>query len=143
MKKLTAIIVLALGLCFTANADMWKWVDENGNVHYSDKPEHESAVGVKLARHSPGSPSASSSIVSQTTTSRDNAMDRNETADEELERERAEAYYCKQAKEIYDSYTRAPQLYRTNADGQREYLSGEEAAEVLAKTEAEVAERCN
>ena len=63
MKKLTAIIVLAFGLCLTASADVWKWVDaygkthfvdtmttiytwldESGKVHYSDKPEHANAV---------------------------------------------------------------------------------------------------
>ncbi len=143
MKKLTAIIALAFGLCLTANADVWKWVDEYGKVHYSDKPEHESAVSVKLDLHSTGYLSDSSSTNSQTDTSRDKEIDPNETVDERQEREMAEAYYCKQAKEIYDLLANAPRLYRTNADGQREFLSDEAAAATLAESETRVSELCN
>ena len=162
MKKLTAIIILAFGLCLTANADVWKWVDvygdthyvstmttiytwldEYGKVHYSDKPEHADAVSVELVWHSTGNLSDSESTDSQTGTSRGKEIDPNETVDERIEREMAEAYYCKRAREIYDSYANAPQLYKTNADGQKEYLSDEEAEATLSETKARVAELCN
>ena len=47
-----------------------------------------------------------------------------------------------QASEIYDSYSKAPRLYKTNAEGQREYLSDKEAAALLAETKAKVTEWC-
>jgi hypothetical protein len=162
MKKVTAIIVLALGLCLSAKADVWKWVDaygetryvdtmttiytwldDYGKVHYSDHPEHENAVSVELVWHSTDNLSDSGSTDSQTGTSRGKEIDPNETVDERIEREMAEAYYCKRAREIYDSYVNAPQLYKTNADGQKEYLSNEEAEATLSKTKARVAELCN
>ena len=136
-------MALAFSLCLTANADVWKWVDENGKVHYSDKPEHESAVSVKLDWHSTSDLSDSSSTNSQSDTSRGKEIDPNETVDERQEREMAEAYYCKQANEIYDSYANAPRLYKTNADGQREFLSDEAAAATLAESETRVSELCN
>ena len=74
MKKLAVILVLLIGLCVNASADIWKWVDaqgkthfvdtnraiytwvdEYGKVYYSDTPEHESAVSVEFMWHSRGS----------------------------------------------------------------------------------------
>ena len=143
MKELTAIIFLVFGLCITANADIWKWVDEHGNVHYGDTPARANAVNAERIRYTPGNRSASTSSGSRTITSRGKDIDPNETPEERRERESAKAHYCKQATDIYHSYIGAPRLYRTSDDGQREYLSDEEAAATLANAEASVAEWCN
>ncbi|MBT8108013.1 MAG: DUF4124 domain-containing protein [Gammaproteobacteria bacterium] len=143
MRKLTAIILLVFGLILTANADIWKWVDEHGNVHYSDTPAREYAVNAELVSSAPANRSAAASSDSQTDTSRGNDIDPEETPDERRAREDAQAYYCKQAKDIYQSYVGAPRLYRTSEDGQREYLSAEEMAATLATAEATVEEWCN
>jgi len=65
-----------------------------------------------------------------------------ESVEERQEREMAEVYYCKRAKEIYDSYVNAPRLYRTDSDGERTCLSDEEAAQTLAETQAKVDDLC-
>lgn len=161
MTKLTAIILLLAGLSLDADADVWKWVDalgkthfvdtmtpiytwldEHGKVHYSDKPEHESAVSVELLWHSSGTLADTKSGGAQLDSKRDKVIDPDETVDERLEREMAEAYYCKRAREIYDSYLSAPRLYSTNADGEKVYLSEEEAAATIADTKSKVAELC-
>lgn len=162
MKKLTAIIVLAFGLCLNANADIWKWVDaygdthfvdtntpiytwldESGKVHYSDKPDHKDAVAVQLVWHSTGDLEGAEEPGEESGGSRSDPVDPNETEEERQEREQAEAYYCKRATEIYDSYLNAPQLYKTNADGEKEYLTEEEAETTLTETKARVEELCN
>ncbi len=162
MKKLTTIIVLTFGLCLTASADVWKWVDiygnthfvdtmttiyiwldEFGKVHYSDKPEHADAISVELVWHSPGELDDGEASDSAGTASLRRNLDPNETEIDRIERERAEAYYCKRAREIYDSYVNAPKLYKTSADGKKVYLTGEEAEAMLAETEAKVAELYN
>ena len=158
MKRLAAI---ALGLCISvgAHADIWKWVDQHGvqhfvdsntaiftwvdefnKVHYSDRPDHENAVSVQLVWHSTGNledadPEAEKKL------SRSNARP-GESVEEREEREQAEAYYCKRAKEIYDSYTNAPRLYNTTLDGERAYLSDEKAEQLLSDTKAKVNELC-
>lgn len=152
-------ILLGFALCMSASADIWRWVDANGETHFvntntpiytwvdesgkvyfSDKPEHETAVLVDLIWHSDGyledmeegrSESGSGhAIPGETQADRD-------------EREQAEAYYCKRAQEVYDSYVNAPALYKTTEDGKREYLTKEEMATTLAETEARVAELCD
>jgi len=163
MKKLTAIIILAFGLCPFANADVWKWVDANGDthfvdtltpiytwlddydkVHYSDKPDHPNAVAVQLVWHSSGKlADVGETSESSGGGSRSDDVDPNETAEQREERERAEAYYCKRATEIYDSYLNAPQLYKTNDAGEKEYLSEEESEATISETKARVDELCS
>jgi len=161
MKKLAAIIVLASGLCLTANADVWKWIDvygethyvstmttiytwldEEGKVHYSDKPEHADAISVELVWVSSDVFEDEEGFDGEGAKTPKKMVDPNESEFDRLEREAAEAYYCKRAKQIYDSYMSAPNLYKTTADGEKEYLSEAEAAATLADTEAKVAELC-
>jgi len=159
MKRLSAALI-GLLLFGATHADVWMWVDAKGNthfvdtdkpiytwvdetgkVHYSDKPDHENAVSVELVWHSTGE--LADVQKEQGAAKRDDDDEyRNETAADRAEREQAEAYYCKRAREVYDSYLKAPRLYRT-VDGERVYLSDEEAAQTLADTKARVDELCN
>jgi|SRR5210317_1796761 hypothetical protein len=158
MKQIFAILVFVIGFTGLAKADVWSWVDasgkthfvdtmksiftwvdEAGNVHYSDMPQHKDAVPVELVWVSSGT--------------LDNLQARNdepepgdaylgESSDERAEKEQADAYYCKRANEIYDSYVSAPSLYRTNDSGEREYLSKEDAAKTIAEMRKQRDERC-
>jgi len=159
MKQLVVTIALLFGVCLSANADVWKWVDafgkthfvdtmtpiytwvdEFGKVHYSDTPGHEDAVSVQLVWLSTGTLDG----VPETTDKPESGgyAYAGETAEDRAEREKAEAYYCKRATEIYDSYLNAPQLYRTGEDGKREYLSKKDAAAMIAETKAKVNDLC-
>lgn len=160
MKKLITICVLVLGLAQAANADIWKWVDANGKTHfvdtirpiytwidesgkvyYADHPDHEDAVSVELVWLSDGSLDETDGAASAP--EEDGYAYPGETAEQRAERKRAEEYYCKRATEIYDSYLNAPQLYKTNEDGKREYLSKADAARTIAETRAKKDELCN
>jgi len=158
MRNLFAVLLLVFGLVSVADADIWKWVDDNGkthfvdtktaiytwidetgDVHYSDTPDHEDAVSVMLVWVSTGS-------LDELQASNDEAGSTGflpgETPDERAEREKAEAYYCKRATEIYDSYVNAPRLYKTSAEGERVYLSKEDAAMTVAETRTQKDELC-
>ncbi len=159
MNRLIATMILLFGVCAGANADVWKWVDANGKthfvdtmkpiytwidefgkIHYADTPGHEDAVSVELVWHSSGS---LEDVEGEEDESGSGYAYPGETAEERAEREKAEAYYCKRATEIYDSYKSAPQLYRTNDAGEREYLSKKEAAATIAETKAKMDELCS
>lgn len=139
MRRLIASILLLCGPYLAANADIWKWVDEDGNVHFGDTPAREYAMNAELVRYTSGNRSVSTSSNDRPNTSRSNDVD----SEEEQAGRDAQAYYCNRAKEIYRSYVGAPRLYRTSEDGGREYLSDQEAAAALAKAEASVAEWCS
>ena len=153
---------MTFGLFLTAHADTWKWfdvygdvhyvstmttiytwLDEEGRVHYSDKPEHADAVSVKLVWVSSANLADENGAAGEGAKTPERKIDPNETPSDRLEREAAEAYYCKRATEIYDSYVNAPNLYKTNDEGEKVYLTEEEAATTLSDTQAKVSELCN
>ena len=159
MIRSLSILSLTFGLILTAHADVWKWVDangkthfvdtmkaiytwvdENGKRHYADTPGHEDAVGVQLVWHSGGT------LDEVESPDGDDAGDDyaypGETAAERAERAAADAYYCKRATEIFESYLNAPRLYRSNDAGEREYLSEKDAAATIAETKARMDELC-
>ena len=158
MKKILAVFVLVVGFTTAAQADVWKWVDANGkthfvdtmtsiytwvddrgDTHYADTPDHEDAVAVQLVW-------VSSGTLESTQGSDDESGSGyafpGETPEERAEREKAEEYYCKRATEIYESYVNAPRLYKTNDNGEREYLDKKTAAATIAETRAQKDELC-
>ncbi|MEJ2273455.1 MAG: DUF4124 domain-containing protein [Woeseiaceae bacterium] len=158
MNRILVILVLLTGFGAVAEADVWKWVDaegkthfvdtntaiytwvdESGDVHYSDTPDHEDAVSVELVWVSSGT---LADVEGNEGKSGSGSAYPGETAAERAEREEAEAYYCKRATEIYESYVNAPRLYKTNESGEREYLSKEDAAKTIAETRAQKEELC-
>lgn len=160
MKKLITIGVLTLCMAQTANADIWKWVDalgkthfvdtmrpiytwvdESGKLHYADHPDHEDAVSADLVWHSVGILEEDGG--SAAAPEEDGYAYPGETAEQRAERKAAEDYYCKRATEIYDAYVNAPQLYKTDENGEREYLSKSEAAKTLAETRSKRDALCN
>src|SRR5210317_1008765 len=153
MKQIFAILVFVIGFTGLAKADVWSWVDasgkthfvdtmksiftwvdEAGNVHYSDTPEHKDAVPVELVWVSSGT---LDTLQAKNDEPESGYAYLGETPDEQAEREKVQAYYCKRATEIYDSYVNAPRLYKTGADGEREYLSKEDSAVTIAETRAQ------
>ena len=157
MSYFRIFLLLSVFCCGSAAADIWKWVDADGETHfvdtstsiftwevdgrvfYSDTPDHEDAIAVQLVWVSKGALDEKESAAS----SSDGYAFPGETPDERAEREDAEAYYCKRATEIYDSYKNAPRLYRTNDAGEREYLSEESAKATLVETKSKMDDLCS
>ncbi len=161
MNRILAIIMLTCGFCLSANADIWMWLDENGDTHfvnsnsaiftwldedgkrhYADVPGHEDAVSIELVWHSVGNIADLQQGGGSAQESGSNEAYPGETPEERFEREQAEAYYCKRAQEIYDSYLNAPRLYKTQDDGTRVYLTAEESGKTLLETKRRVDELC-
>ena len=158
-RRILIATALLIGFFQSASADVWRWIDDNGDTHFvdtmrpiytwrddfgkvffSDKPDHVNAVSVELIWHSSGS---IDEVEQEEDSSGSNELYPGETEAEREERKAAEAYYCKRATEIYDSYVNAPRLYKTGDDGEPEYLSEEDAAQTIAETKARVDELCN
>ena len=158
MKQCFAILLFVIGFVGVAQADVWSWVDangkthfvdtmksiftwvdESGDVHYSDTPEHKDAVAVELVWVSSGT---LDTLQAKNDEPESGYAYLGETPDEQAEREKVQAYYCKRATEIYDSYVNAPRLYRTTDSGEREYLSNEDAARTIAEMRQQRDEQC-
>lgn len=157
MRYLKAIVLLSLFVTSAAIADVWRWVDPNGKTHYvdsdksiyvwrdetgrvfySDRKDHDNAVLVQLIWHSSGTLADLEAEEGDALSEQDEEARRQQMA-YEAEKEKA----CKRAREIYDSYLNAPRLYRNSEDGEKEYLSEQEAEEEIALTKGKVDEVCN
>lgn len=159
MKAFLLMLLLTLGIVCDADASVWKWVDAKGYTHfvdsnrpiytwvdkfdkvyYSDKPDHEDAISVQLVWVSSG---AVDDVDGEDELRQDGSNTLPGESDEDrVAREAAEEYYCKRATEIYAAYINAPQLYRTNDDGEREFLSDEEAAVLVVETKDKLDTYC-
>ncbi len=149
-KHVTGFSLLLLLAGSLASADVWRWVDSTGRIHYSDVPV-DGAVRVKAAAKRPetsssGFGSTSTSNAQQTLASKGVAITERMEGDAasravqgDLARKRAEQ--CKEATERYDRSIAARRLFREGKGGERIYLTEAElaAARVEARRDRDTA----
>jgi hypothetical protein len=167
MKKLlmpASFLVLQFALCSPLIADVWRWVDANGNTHfvdseqaiyvwtdnqgkvfYSDKPDHEDAVRVQLFWHSKGTLADIAAVKSAAADDKANHgyAFPGETAEQRATREAVVAKNCERATQILKSYENAPQLYRTDEAGERIILDKAEYAATLMDAREKTKHLCS
>jgi hypothetical protein len=140
----TLIIPLLTSLAIAvAQADVYRSVDAQGQVHYSDTP----TPGAELVRVQRGggtlSPSASMSSAAATkssstatppqTLAKANAQVQDTLAKQATEKavqqdlEQTRADQCTKAKSDYEAAIAARRIYKSGTDGEREYLTDDEA----------------
>jgi hypothetical protein len=56
LLKLTVAACLWLSVCGVAHAQVYKWVDEHGKIHYGDRPPEEERASKLAVRKSPSAP---------------------------------------------------------------------------------------
>lgn len=76
MKALIILLSMMLVSFSTANAEVYKWVDEDGNVHFSDSPPpKQKTEEVRIQGGSTPSPQRAASTAARETASGDAAAD--------------------------------------------------------------------
>jgi hypothetical protein len=128
MFRLIPIAALTLAGLGVAQADVYRWVDDKGEPHYSDQWVPGSTV-VHTDKSRPGSDTLSSSG----TTARNSANapppvdgDTNARAVQKDVAKSRDAQ-CKAAKDRYTKAIESRRMYKTGSDGNREYLSDTDA----------------
>lgn len=130
MFRILAIAGVLLGLASAAQADVWRWTDPNGTVHYSDswvpgstlvKTDSRSTYSSGPAASAPA-PNASSPA-----TPSDPADAQRDQRAVASDVQKAQADQCKKAREAYDKAIQSRRIYKTGAGGAREFLSDADA----------------
>jgi hypothetical protein len=153
MNKL-GVISLAVAVLAAAAVPVYKWVDEAGNIHYSDQPppSGQSGEAVELL---PG-PRQEDAVQAQARVARlrtELAASRERRADvreqERLQREIAEAErverlrLCTAAQQnLHTLEVRMP-VYSIDEHGERVYLEDEQRPAEMARFRAEIATYCD
>lgn len=161
-----SFVIIATGLAmFVANvapvhAEIYKWVDKDGTVRYSDTPppngvksvttikKKSSPTSVPPTINPVGNGAQANSQVSEST--EDLAKKKREI--EEIEKKnkaekeaqaRQKQLNCAAAKANFQSYNQGGRIYKNDANGERVYLGDQELADGAAQAKREINEYCN
>ena len=130
MKK----YILLLSLVITpVNAGIYKWTDDDGNVHFGDRPANPDSA-TEITIHSDNNTGVTNS--SGNKKEREyllRKIDEEKLADAEKRKKRSveekkRKKRCNYFKSRYQSHIQSNRTYRTSPDGERYYLSDEERA---------------
>jgi len=144
-----AVVALTIASGAVAN-EIYKWTDENGNVHYEDRPTGAATEERLYMTYS----RTDSNAVQQRVKARVDARTAREDARAEAaesQKEAAEsaavaaerAQKCENSRARLDSYLQARRVYRTDENGERVYLDDEQRQEARQKAEEQVSEFCS
>ena len=150
-RKILVLVLAAAALTTSAFAgEIYKYVDDDGNVHYLDRPSGESGEERLDVTYSGTS---SEAVTARVQKRRDymSALDE-ARADAKTQREaeaqaRAEmeqrAAKCQEHRDRLESYLQSRRLFRENEAGEREYLDEEQTMEARRKVEEAIQETCS
>ena len=153
LRTLAISSLLFVGAVSVAHADVYRWVDDHGGVHYSDQWVPGSEV-IKSTRPHPASTSSDSPRPpsdAQKTTSLQAAGQSTQSAEKAVKQDMAKVreQQCKEAKDRYDKAIEARRIYKTSegdkskaTSDDRQYLSDEEADAYRVKARQEVEDLC-
>ncbi len=135
-----------------AEKEVFRWVDEQGVVHYSDRPidPRARATGITFQPTDPARIREQELRQwEQQNQAAESARDEQEGAVDALEANkkaqeaRIRQLECKAARERYETYTTAPRLYESLPGGERRYLTDEELSAARSQAEADVETWCD
>jgi hypothetical protein len=153
LRNLAISTVLSVCAISAAHADVYRWVDDHGGVHYSD----QWVAGSEVIKSSikPPSSSSSSSRTTYTAPKTSSAPPSQDDATKAVKNDVAKArdQQCKDAKERYEKAIAARRIYKAPAPGEkpvkdvdgqdaRNYLSEEEADAYRVKARQDVSDFC-
>lgn len=127
---------LLLALPVSAN-EIYRWVDDNGVVHYTDRPR-EGAERLTIRTASPSTPARASTVAAPR--GEQSELMAEPDADQTAEIRSAN---CTSSRERLARLQRAPRLYREGEDGERLYLDDDERTLVLAEAQELVESWCD
>lgn len=148
------LLIFGASLLTTAQAaSVYKWVDEDGNVHYSQDPQHRSAKEMKV-QTSPASESAEdASTEAEDTQSTSKSKGDDDTAKQEQAKKQQQEQAATQAEQKKKNCQIAMKrratiaaggrLYEVDEKGERHYWNDAEREAKLAEAEQQVADWCS
>jgi hypothetical protein len=147
LKRLSVTALILAGAFTLARADVYRWVDEHGQPHYSDQWVPGSEVIKTSKTHPPGSGDAARATDQRTLSASTNRV---ATQLEEQDNARAvqqdlasrRAVLCKQSKDNYMKAISSRRVYHEGTGGERNYLSDADADAYREQLRKQVQDQC-
>lgn len=148
--RLTLMTVASLMICAVAQADVYRWLDANGVVHYTDTPP-DGVESVLVPVDSRGTDQQAVASQRKATIEREQAqmLINREAKAEAQDEQAAQAEYqaamekaCAEAQARLFSYEHSRRLYRELPNGEREYYTDEEITQAREDADKAVEKFC-
>lgn len=154
MSRITFVLAALTAALTTiapaAHADVYKSVDGQGRVQYTDKPVLLPAekIGLQSKRTDNAEVAARATAERERQTAGETARQQSQTAQADQQNAQqlsatAKADLCAKARERHDSYITSQRLYEQLPDGQRRYLTDAELTAARASAKAAMDAACN
>jgi hypothetical protein len=148
---LRALFTVAVSACVLlsaqVHADVYKYTDEKGNIHYTDKPAVLPAERLNVQSQKTDTVALQARQLEDQQRASAASQSASQSAAQRADQRKAQeisatdkAEQCKKARERFDSYTTSQRLYEQLPDGERRYLTDAEldAARASAKASMDV-----
>lgn len=143
-----AALAMTIGGGAMAN-EIYKWTDENGNVHYGDRPtniQNEELMALSYRRTDPNTVQQQVQKQAAAMTARQEARTAAAEEAKTAEAKAAEAAENQKKCESYrarlQTFVQSRRLYRQDENGERVYLDEQQTQEARQRVEELIAEHC-
>lgn len=151
LRSVAITSLLFAGICGVAHADVFRWVDEHGEPHYSDRWVPGSELIKSSKPHPPGPdsaaaprPSEQNKIAAEAQSA--SAQVQQQAAAQAVKKDVAKARdaQCKQAKDRYEQAIQARRIYKPgkDKDAEREYMSDADMDAYRLQARKDVQDAC-
>ena len=151
MKKQMIAVAATATLALSGAAiagDIYKWVDEDGNVHYGDKPAgaQPERMAIESRPTDPARVAAQTQARIEAQAQERESEDAAAAAQASEEEQQAQAderrKACEQSRANLQRMVTSRRLYREDDNGEREYLNEAEMQATRQRVENEISEFC-
>lgn len=152
MIRKTIFMFMTAALAFSATAvagEIYKWTDENGNVHYEDRPVGEEVERVAINSASTNNSSVSASIDARRAREDARADARSQREQDQQRAAEAEklaaerAAKCAESRQRMQSYLQARRLYKEDENGERVYLDDNQILDARDEAQEDIQAYCD
>ena len=148
MKNIIFLLILVAPVA--ANAGVYKWVDENGKVHYGDQPKASQPTVEMNVDDTTPAPSFSDDDLSREEkrerllqSMEEDRLEKQEKRDRQKAENERSRQKCNQYRDRMRHYERANSLYKLDKDGNRVYMSDSERASATKSLNAKINKYCS
>jgi Domain of unknown function (DUF4124) len=145
----TALLVGSLCFAPPSEANVYKWKDPQGRIHYTDKPPPPEGTLISIEPTWYSRRGGSAAPAATAATSPSNAPEAGTPAAEAALRNAVQndvanvrTEQCKKAQERYQNYVVSRRLFKEGEKGERVYLSDSELTEARLNAKREMDEAC-
>jgi hypothetical protein len=142
------LLLLLLLTASGAQAEVYRWVDDQGQVHFEDRSRSQSAGGSRS--YAPPAATVDNNTPQRMEKTRkllnayqEERRQAREQKDKQQEQQKKRAQQCARARDNLRQYERYGSIYRLDETGKRVYLSDGEREALIKRSRDDIARWCS